>query len=142
MKVKQALKAKNKLVNELNEEFSKVLTYNSVVEGQERPYDPKESYSNVIAKLDELVALKTSIHKANARVYEKIFRLAELKSLTAKLKGLDCSSGKSTHWRSDAPVNKTAVISILEKDLLIKGLEKEIETLQEELDFHNSKTSI
>jgi hypothetical protein len=142
MNITKALKQKNKLVSKTNEYISHVAAYNSIQEGTTRPYDAKEALEKAMTSVDELVALKTAIHKANAKVYDKIFKLAELKSLVSKLKGLDCKEGMHQSYRMDAPVKYTSQISIVEKDQLIEKLESQIEMLQEELEAHNAKTKI
>lgn len=143
MKIKKALKEKNKLVAKLATDFAKVHTYNSVEEGSEVPYDPRAALDSAIKTMEELIALKTSIHKANSKVYHWIFRMAELKSLIKQIRAISCDSGKtSDRWNRETPIIKTAVISILERDALITKFELEIEQIQEELDFHNSKTNV
>jgi hypothetical protein len=142
MNITKALKQKNKLVSKTNEHIAHVSAYNSIQEGTTRPYDAREALEKAMASVDELVALKTAIHKANAKVYDKIFRLAELKSLVSKLKGLDCKEGMHQSYRMDSPVKYTSQISIVEKDQLIEKLESQIEMLQEELEAHNAKTKI
>jgi hypothetical protein len=76
-------------------------------------------------------------------VYDKIFRLSELKSLAKKLNQIDCSEGKvvDRYSRSEAVV-KTAEITVIDRDTRVKMIEEEIELLQEELDTHNATTSI
>ena len=95
---------------------------------------------------NELVELKTKLHKANAEVYDKIFLLSELKSRISKLQILDCSEGKVSDRFSrihgDAPVIKTVQITILERDTLVQEIESKIEEVQEELDLHNATTEI
>jgi hypothetical protein len=142
MNITKALKQKNKLVSKTNEYISHVSAYNSIQEGTTRPYDAREALEKAMASVDELVALKTAIHKANAKVYDKIFKLAELKSLVSKLKGLDCKEGMHQSYRMDSPVKYTSQISIVEKDQWIEKLESQIEMLQEELESHNAKTKI
>jgi len=94
---------------------------------------------------NELIELKTKIHLANSPVYDKIFRLSELKSLVSKIKSLNCTEGTSVDYysrRSENPPVMTAEISILERDSMVKIMEDEIESLQEELDTHNALTQI
>ena len=143
MKVKQALKYKKKLATKMNQEFVRVNMYNSVEEGTTRVYDVKEAMQNWLKMGEELVELKTKIHLANAPVYDKIFRMSELKSQLSNLRQLDCVDGKhfDRYGRGEAVV-KTAEINVLEKDQMISKIEEEIERLQEELDEHNATTSI
>jgi hypothetical protein len=145
MNIKKALKTKNKLVKTANEQFAKVSAYNSMEDGANRPYSAKEMLNNWIQTTDDLVELKTKIHIANAPVYGKIFRLAELKSMVSRLNGLDCTEGKSTRGRwgsEESPIIKVVEIPIIERDILIKAFEFEIEKIQDELDTHNAITEI
>jgi hypothetical protein len=142
MTVKRALKEKNKLIKEINELYTKIKTYNSVSDDSEKPYSTKELLSNIDSKLNELVELKTKIHLANGPVYDKIFRMAELKSHVSKLNQLDCSSGKQKSWGDTEYTNKVSEIKIVDRDYLIKVSEEEIEKLQDELDEFNATTNI
>jgi hypothetical protein len=148
MNIKQGLKLKNKLVLQVNENYQKVSTYNSVEEGTKKPYDTREALEEYNSSVNELVALKTKIHRANAPVYDKIFRLSELKSTAAKLKFLNCHEGKSTSQRSRfvdvtaPPVMMVAEIGIVERDNIVKYIESQIEDIQEILDNHNAVTEI
>ena len=143
MKIKKALKEKNKLVAKLSSEIQKVHSYNSVEEGTTPPYNPKEALDTVMSTIDELVDLKTRIHKANAKVYDKIFRMAEPKSIIKQIRAIDCTSGKtSDRWSRETPIVKVAAISVIERDQLVSKLEAEIEALQDELDAHNAKANV
>lgn len=144
MNIKQALKRKTKLVKEINDVFGNVSTYNSVNEGTERPYSPKTLIVTWKNLNDELIDLKTRIHRANAPVYDKIFKLSELKNQIKLLKGLDCTAGIPPRGRydvSDGPA-RTTEISVVERDELVKTYEKEIDTIQDFLDEWNFKTTI
>jgi hypothetical protein len=145
MTVKQALKLKNKLVKEITEELQKAQSYNSVEMGSNRPYSSSESLEKVSTLTNELIELKTKIHQANSPVYDKIFRLSELKSLVSKIKVLNCTEGTSTDYysrRSENPPVMTSEISIVERDGMVKIMEDEIESIQDELDTHNALTQI
>lgn len=146
MTVKQALKRKKKLIEEISTAWSRVSTYNSVREGTKVPYNPIESLNNWQALVNELVELKTKIHKANMKVYDKIFKLSELKSQAKFIKSLNCAEGpiSTSRWESVSAeqVNMVSAISVIERDQMVEKIEKEIEELQEELDAHNAKTKI
>ena len=145
MTVKQALKRKKKLIEEISTAWSRVSAYNSVREGTRVPYDPIESLNNWQSLVDELVELKTKIHKANMKVYDKIFKLSELKSQAKFLKSLNCAEGpvSASRWEASAEqVNMVAAISVLERDKIVEKIEQQIEELQEDLDAHNAKTKI
>jgi hypothetical protein len=146
MNIKQALKLKNKLVKENNETFAKLSQYNSVEEGTVRPYDPKEMLAKWNEGVKQLVDLKTKIHRANAPVYDKIFKLSELKSMVSRLNSLGCVEGKQSQrggWgQPTEPVVMIAEIGIVQRDEMIKTLENQIEQIQDELDVHNANTEI
>ena len=143
MNIKQALKEKNKLVKRNSELFQKFDNYNSVEAESLRPYDPKESLENWLKGINELATLKAAIHKANIEVYEKIFRLSELKSAVSLLRRVDCKEGKHSASRmSDRVVIYDSAVTLVERDNLIENLEREIESIQEELDNHNSRQTI
>ena len=143
MTIKQALKEKNRLIKAIEDEFKKVYAYNSIDEGNVRPYSTVDALSNIMTLEEGLIDLKTKIHRANTGIYDKIFRLSELKSLAKKLNQIDCSEGKvSDRYSRTEPSIKTAELSIVERDVRVKSIEEEIERLQEELDTHNATTSI
>ena len=144
MNIKQALKKKNKLVGLISEEFNKASQYNVVDEGNPRPYSAIESIGKWMELTNDLIVLKTQIHKANLPVYDKIFELSELKNQVKHLKSLNCTSGKVSggRWGEGEPVIKHAEINVVERDKMIKNLETRIEELQEELDQWNYNTSI
>jgi hypothetical protein len=143
MTIKQALKEKNRLIKAIEDEFKKVYAYNSIDESNVRPYSTVNSLSNIMTLEEGLIDLKTKIHRANIEVYDKIFRLSELKSLAKRFSQIDCSEGRviDRYTRGESSI-KTAEISVVERDMRLKSIEEEIERLQEELDTHNATTSI
>lgn len=145
MNIKQALKKKNLLVKEIQDLHARVATYNSVEVGNVRPYSAKESMEQINQKSNELVELKTNIHKANAPIYHHIFRLSELKSTIARIKNLDCNEGIVQDYYSrnrETPAIKETEISIVERDEMVKHMEGQIEEIQDILDNHNQITQI
>lgn len=141
MNIKQALKRKNVLVNEIKQEFSKVQTYNSVEVGSKRPYSARTALTSYLNKINELVQLKTAIHLANAPVYDKIFQLSELKSALKYLNAINCAEGKESNRYGQTEVRMLEVeIGILERDEMVKAMEVEIDKIQDELDYFNNIT--
>jgi hypothetical protein len=141
MTVKQALKEKNKLTKQINGLVIRIQKYNSMEEGSVRTYDPREDMDNLITLVSKLVDLKNQIHTANAKVYDKIFRLSEYKGLVKYLKAIDCTEGKTNESRrygESATIIKTTVFDQVEMDNLVSYYESEIEKIQEELDVHNA----
>jgi len=143
MTIKQALKEKNRLIKAIEDEFKKVYSYNSIDEGTVRPYSTVTALENIMTLEEGLIDIKTKIHRANMGVYNKIFRLSELKSLAKRLTQINCDEGKVTdRYSRTEPSVKTAEVSVVDRDSRVKMIEEEIELLQEELDTHNATTSI
>lgn len=144
MNIKQALKKKNKLVGLMSEEFGKMSKYNSINEGENRPYSTKDALDKWLDYSRELVELKIKIHVANQPVYSKIFTLSEKKNQIKLLKQLDCEEGKTaiSRYGIDNTVIKTAEINVVLKDNLIKSIESQIEEIQDQLDAYNHVTLI
>ena len=145
MNIKKALKEKNRLVKEILDLHTRVATYNSVEVGNVRPYSAKESMELLNQKSNELVELKTNIHKANGPVYHHIFRLSELKSMISRIKNLDCNEGIVQDYYSrnrETPAVKETEISIVERDEMVKHMEGQIEEIQDILDNFNQITEI
>jgi hypothetical protein len=145
MNIKKGLKEKNRLVKEIQDLHVRVATYNSIEVGNVRPYSAKECMEQINQKSNELVELKTNIHRANAPIYHHIFRLSELKSTIARIKNLDCNEGSVQDYYSrnrETPLVKETEISIVERDEMVKHMEGQIEEIQDILDNHNQITQI
>ena len=144
MNIKQALKEKNKLAKKITDLMDRTNRYNSVDEGGVRSYDPNISLHQASETLEELVNLKTSIHRANAEVYEKIFRMSEYKSFVKYLKSLNCSEGTvvTSRYSDTSTRQMTTVITEVQRDELVERYEAMIDELQSELDEHNATTHI
>jgi hypothetical protein len=145
MNIKQALKKKNQLIKELSVLMHRIQQYNSVQEGSNRPYSTHDLLDEYYTSMNELVELKTKIHLANSSVYDKIFRLSELKNMVNKFKTLECTDGVADDYygrRSETVIYKKSEVSVVVRDEMVKRLEQEIQNLQDELDEHNYKTNI
>lgn len=142
MNVKQALKAKNKLVTDLKANFEILKKYNSIEEGNPRRYSMEETLDKITTLSNELVELKAQIHRANAPVYDKIFALAELKGLVKELKKVPTDEGKQTERYGSVVSIKEVELNIVDIQKKVDILTLKIEELQNELDIHNANTTI
>ena len=143
MNIKQALKQKNKLIKEITENTKLIQQYNSIEEGNERPYNISVLFLNIVEDTKDLSLLKAKIHRANGPVLEDIFLMAEMKSLIQALKKTDCSSGKSNRDRyGSAEIVLSVEMNIVERNDKIKQLENRIEEIQDKLDIFNANTEI
>ena len=146
MKIAKALKLKNQLAGDVAQLKELLAKQNVRSTKQKFDYENREVLSRLRAKLDELVKVKAAIATANAEVYDKIFRLAELKGLVAALTGLDTKAGIFHEGgRFGDPgyeVEYVAQLGKVDVDKLVAELQNEIQTLQDALDEFNFTRSV
>ena len=144
MNIKQALKLKNKLIKSISENTKLLQQYNTVEVGNPRPYSSTVLMVEISKATDELIALKSAIHRANAPMFEKIFEMSELKSTIKAVQKLECTEGKSNRdrYRMESELVLTSEISLVDRNEFIKKLEDRIEQIQDEMDVFNSNTEI
>jgi len=144
MNIKQALKLKNKLIKSISENTKLLQQYNTVEVGNPRPYSSTVLMVEISKATDELIALKSKIHRANAPMFEKIFEMSELKSAIKGLQKMECTEGKSNRdrYRMESELVLTSELSLVVRNNKIKNMEERIEYLQDEMDVFNSNTEI
>lgn len=142
MNVSQALKQKNKLIVEIKKQYQIAQKFNSQEEGNVRRYSVQNALDKAAELTMELTDLKTKIHLANAPVYDKIFRMAELKNRIKELKRIPTEEGKTESRFSSVASVKEVEINIAQLDEMVQFLESRIEEIQAELDIHNATTQI
>jgi hypothetical protein len=142
MNVSQALKKKNKLAIELKKQYAIAQKFNSQEAGNPRRYSVQAALDKAAEITAELIDLKTKIHLANAPVYSKIFRMAELKGRIKELKKISTDEGKHEGRYGSPASEKEVEINIAQLDGFVATLEASIEEIQAELDVHNATTNI
>lgn len=142
MTIAKALKLKNRLIKEITDLTNLATTHNSTEVDNEFRYNVRELLTKLESKMDELVELKTKIHTANLPVYDKIFRMAELKGRIASIRRMDTSEGKTMERFGTGAMVKKVQMNVAEKDEYVTNIQNEIDNLQDELDAFNATTSI
>jgi hypothetical protein len=146
MKIAKALKLKNQLAGEVAQLKDLLAKQNSRPSKQKFDYDNREVLTRLRAKLDELVKVKAAVAAANAEIYGKIFRLAELKGLATALSGLDTKAGVFHEGRGFGEaayeVEYIAQLGKVEVDKLLAEVSVEIQALQDALDEFNFTRSV
>jgi hypothetical protein len=140
MNIKKALKVKNKLKGKIVDLQTKLYKYNIIEEGQNADYDTRLVLKELNETIIEFIELKTKIQKANLPVFDKIFRLSELKGLAKKVKYVNCDNEKVT--RGTTVTNTYAKITAIEKEEIVLKIENEIDEIQDYLDDFNHRTNI
>jgi len=146
MKIAKALKLKNQLAGDVAQ-LKDLLTKQNVRSAKQKfDYDNHEVLARLRAKLDELIKVKAALAAANTDVYEKIFRLAELKGLVATLAGLETKTGIFHEGgRFGEPAYEVEYVAQLGKvdvDKLVAELKTEIQAIQDALDEFNFTRSV
>lgn len=143
MKIKKALKEKNRLVKEISQELKIASDYNSIEAGNPRRFSSRTALENASKLIKELVELKAKIHRANVEVYEKIFHISELKNLVKHIKSIPVQEGKVYTDRFNSQLSTREVeVTATDQHEMIRSFEAEIDAYQEELDLHNATTEI
>lgn len=144
MNVAQALKKKARLIKEINDKWLIIKNNNSIISGNLKKFDISNELGLIEQLTNELVELKTKIHLANAPVYSKIFLMSELKSMLKNVEGINTTEGIMDNGRYGTPSTTFYVADMDEiaKRKYIKDLSDKIDTLQDELDYHNATTQI
>jgi hypothetical protein len=140
--ISQALKLKNKKINSINKLAEIIQSWNSVERDTERPYNVCETLEKYVAEQDELVKLKTAIHKASDPVRNLIFRQSELKTRINFLRSIDTTNGTKRGLYNSSEYVSVAEIKINEINEMIDALELEIENIQMQLDDFNHKNLV
>jgi len=142
MNLTKALKHKKKLVKQADEMFVRFSKFNSIAKGS-TGYAPSVAYDEWVRLTNELIDLKTKIHIANTGIASKIFKLGELKSMAAKLRNVETKEGVHRDRYGDGnEIEYVAYMDIFKRDEVVKELEEQIETLQEEIEAYNALTMI
>jgi DNA repair ATPase RecN len=142
MTIAQALKEKNKRLNQINKLWDRLSTNNSIPEGNEREFNPEALLQQLNDETNAFIELKTKIHLACVPVREKIFRLSELKNFVKRLRRVDTNQGLVVNRYENSSIRYTAALTSAEVDAHIEKIENELESIQEELDQFNHTTRL
>lgn len=148
--IAKALNHKNRLVGEKGRLRNLVVANNSRLETAKTNYDPAKLFADYEAVVEKLVATKTAIAKANVAIYEKIYRISELKAKASELRQIptDDSDHEDRRWDRKAEQDVVTIIKRVvhlknvDIDEKIKAIEKEIEALHDEVTAFNYSTTI
>lgn len=143
--LRKALNVKNRLIGEVHRLTSKTPPFNCHREDQPPAYELEELLEKRKKVVESLIALKTAIATANVPIYEKIARVAELKTEITMYQVFKTSPISIYDYddKGDRITIKTIVkMPENEVDDKISALQKEIEALNDEIDYYNGTTKI
>jgi hypothetical protein len=145
IKLKMALKLKNRLVGEIQRLKSIISRENIKREDQERKINSLMLMrTQLTVRINELINIKTSIAKANVGIYDKIVEMEENKSLIAYWERFNCEESRETIYDSVPPTQLKLIPAIdrMLVDEIIVDLKRKIDVLQDEIDEYNAVTYI
>lgn len=145
MKLAKALKEKNRLAGEINRLRTLIDRENSRNVKSSSKVDVSKLWDEMITATDRLIALKTAIFKANAGIYEKIVRMAELKGKASWITTIPTNNEKTEENYGSGNIIVTEFKAWLTRediDKMTKTLQDEISKLQDELDEYNATACI
>jgi hypothetical protein len=146
MKLAKALKLKNQLAGQIANLKETLKTQNCRPAKQPFDYDNQDLWRQLRTTVDELVRVKTIIAVANISIYDRVFRLAELKGLIASLGTLETKQGtfnENEGYRGAAnPVEYRSQLSRQDLDRLIVELQAEVRDIQDTLDEFNATQGV
>ena len=133
-------------VSEIKSTEDLLRSENVVVGDNKSQFDVKKLYAALKDLREDLSKVKGAIATANGTVFTKIFVLSEVKAQIAFLKTFPTKNGTFEEGGNyaSATTKQTYTATITKQDTIgdIILLEKEIESLQEDLDTFNHKTTI
>jgi len=146
MKLNQALKVKNRLAGEVARLNQILHRENSRRNDSTSKVDRDSVWNQALKASEELGALKGRIATANVGIYAKLERMGELKARIAFINSLPKRTGEEIvplHGDRE-PLKYTwdAYVNQEKADGMVIDLQKQIETLQDEVDAYNATTEI
>jgi len=141
----RAMKAKKRLVQQIADCAKLIKAQNSIVVGNDRDIDIRETLEKRKKLVAKLVATKLAIEQASQPIRDVILYLAELKDEISMFKDLDCSRGKKADrslYGDSTDLEYEAEITGSERLQKIEGLEAEIDELQTKIDVHNAQQTV
>jgi hypothetical protein len=139
----KALKVKNRLAGRLAKVHADSQTYNSVLEGQADQVNVAALVQTRDELVEALVTLKAAISEANREIQRAIYDLAEKKASAQFFAGISTRHGAEPAVYPGQPDHKyLAVMKKADVDAQVQRLEKEIDTLQDQIDSFNHRTTV
>lgn len=138
----KALKLKNRLAGRLSKVQEDIRQYNSVLQEQKGKVDVAALTKTRDEIMEGLIALKTTIIRANGPIQNLIIRQGELRSKIEFLNMIPTRDGTERHGYQNTEVVFVATLKKPDIDNEVRSLEKEIDTIQDQIDEFNHSHKI
>jgi hypothetical protein len=138
----KALKLKNRLAGRLTHVQTLAQQNNTVLAEQQGQIDVLALVKERDEIMDQLVALKAAIMRANSPIQEAILRKGELSSRIEWIKTINTTDGKLRHGYQNTELEYVAALKKKDVELQMRAMEKEIDALQDKIDEYNATKKI
>lgn len=138
----KALKVKKRLTTRLATVENYIINYNSVIKEQREQYDIDAAIAERNALKMAIINIKNMINKENVIIQPILNRYNERKSDIAFYERLPVTEGSSRHHYQNTEVVYIAAINEKEVRKLVRRTEKELDSLQDEIDAFNNATKL
>lgn len=151
MTLSKALKYRKRIESAIKKLSRDIQTYNTITyyptgSSREVPkpeVNVRELMSERDNLIEHLISINTLINKATCSIYEKLLRIREIKGHISMLSSLPHSHGQAYQYGNDSgTAYYYSEFRKNEIDEMIKGHEKTIDQLQDEVDAFNATTKI
>lgn len=133
----KALKLKNRLAGRLAHVQTLAQQNNTVLQEQAGQIDVPALLKEHEEIMNNLVALKATIIRANGPIQDMILRKGELTSKIEWLKTLNTTTGKVRHGYQNTEIVYVATMKKADVEQQTRELEREIDSIQDKIDEYN-----
>ena len=141
MTIARALKEKNRIANKLSLVRTRIRNQNSIESNIKRTFDINALLQEEHGLYNRLVAVKKAIAVANIEIAEKLIRMSEMKGAIEWYRSIPTKEGtfQEPSYR-DGTITRTFTVVLTEQEIIkiTEEIQKEIETLQDEIDEFNA----
>ena len=138
----RALKERCRIAGKLKMKLDIINSENSAIQGNERNFDLRAVYAECMELHRKLIQIKQIIAAANAPIVDKLVEMDEVKSMIARLRGINTTTGLVERGYGQSDRYLEVVFSASEMTAEADRFQARAEQLQDELDAFNALTKV
>ena len=142
MTLARALKERCRIAGKLKMKIDIINSENSAIQGNERNFDLRAVYAECMELHRKLIQIKQIIAAANAPIVDKLVEMDEVKSMIARLRGINTTTGLVERGYGQSDRYMEVVFSASEMTAEADRFQARAEQLQDELDAFNALTKV
>lgn len=141
MTIREALKSRNILYNELGGLYRRLQWCNTYRDGYPQDYNSIEVIQDIKQTIEEITDLKARIMIANQGNHARLVKMAELKKLYAELGTMPTTSSKETRVNNEGEVICSHLTREMVDDLL-NDINQQMKQMRKEIEDYNEVTEL